>query len=676
MRWFDHLRLSRKLTLAFATVVALSTFMGGVALWRLATMNAATTTIAGDVLPSVQQLGEYRHALTQYRVHVRDHLLALDDAQRDAAERGIAAQRDTLRRARAAFGARMGADADRRMAAALDTEAARAEAVVPALLAKSRANDVMGAARDFAAFETAVLRVDALLARGVHANARQADEARREARHTYEVARATTLAGALVCVLLGVFLTRSIVRAVAEPVADVTRRLERLARGEADESGTSRAVGRADEVGELLAACDGVAAAQREFAGVAAQLGAGDTSVTVTPRGAADVLGHALVRLRDTLDALVTDLGTLADGAREGRLAVRAEAGRYAGAFRAVVAGVNDTLEAVVVPMRETTAVLERVAARDLTARVRGSYQGDHARVQQALNSALDALATTLAAIQAGGEQVTAASGEIAAGSQALALNANEQAAGVEEISASLQELSGSAARTADEAGGARALAGQARGSVAAGTAEMRRLVETMTALQRTSTETTRIVKTIDEIAFQTNLLALNAAVEAARAGDAGRGFAVVAEEVRALAQRSAEAARQTAALIEGGVRQTDASATLAASVERTLSAADAQVAQVADVLAAVAETSGRQRDGVTQIAAAVDQIGTVTQRVASTSEESAAAGAELSAQAERMQGVVATFTLGAATEHATAPAASDRFVFRAERRRAGHSVN
>ena len=646
MSWFTRLRLRAKLTAAFGAVIAISTLAGVLALWQLSAVNGITTTVARDVLPSVQRYGEYRHALTQFRVHVRDHLLALDEAGRARAEKGIAAQRDTLLRARTALETSATSGAAKATIAALTTASGRAERLVPPLVAKSRANDVMGATRDFELFEVEALRADSIVARTVTEASRRGTEASADAATTYTIALWTTIFGVALCAALGLFATRMILARVAEPVAAVTRSLEKLARGEVDAvSATTRATSH-DEIGELLLACAGLAASQREFAAAATALGAGDTAVTVTPRGAHDALGQALARLRDTLAGLVSDLGALVTAARDGRLDNRGDAARYEGAFRAVVAGVNDTLEAVVAPMRETTQVLERVAARDLATRVRGDYRGDHARVKDALNGALDAIGATLAEVRAGSQEVTAASNGIAGGSQALATSASEQAAGVQEIAASLQELTTAAARTAEEAGGAQAVAAQARSGVAASTTEMHRLAETMAQLQRTANETTRIVKTIDEIAFQTNLLALNAAVEAARAGDAGRGFAVVAEEVRALAQRSAEAARNTATLIEQSVQSTHASATLVATVERTLASADQQVVKVADVLEAVAGTSARQRDGISQVSRSIHHIGTLTQNVASTSEESAAAGAELSAQAERMQQLVEQFAL------------------------------
>ncbi len=645
-RRFHDLPLRIKLTAGFGLLIGISTVFGAIALWQLSAVNGVTTTVARDVLPSVQRYGQLRHSLTQYRVHVRDHLLALDDETRDRAEKGIAAQRDTLAQARTSLAtAARGAD-DRAQIEALSSAVAAAEALVPPLVAKSRANDVMGATADFQRFEAQALKADEIVAKRVTENSARADAASAGAATTYTVALWTTLLGAGLCIAVGVVLTRVIIAKVATPVGAVTKALESLARGEVAGATTSITWTARDEIGALLDACSAVATAQREFADVATRLGAGDTSVAVAPRSEGDVLGQALARLRTTLDGLVRELGTLAAGAAEGRLDSRGDAARYDGAFRSVVAGVNDTLEAVVAPMRETTAVLEQVAARDLAVRVEGSYRGDHARVKDALNSALDAIAQALNDVRAGAEEVTAASGEIAGGSQALAASASEQAAGVEEIAASLQELSTGAARTADEASGAREVAASARAGVAESSQEMHRLAETMAELQRTAHETTRIVKTIDEIAFQTNLLALNAAVEAARAGDAGRGFAVVAEEVRALAQRSAEAARNTAALIEQSVQRANQSATLVASVGRTLGSADVQVVKVAEVLDAVAGTSARQRDGIAEVSRAVEQVGHVTQSVASTSEESAAAGAELSAQAERMQQLVEQFRL------------------------------
>jgi methyl-accepting chemotaxis protein len=205
---------------------------------------------------------------------------------------------------------------------------------------------------------------------------------------------------------------------------------------------------------------------------------------------------------------------------------------------------------------------------------------------------------------------------------------------------------------TAANAKEARSMADAARACVVAGTDSMGRLSTAISSIKTSSDQTARIVKTIDEIAFQTNLLALNAAVEAARAGDAGRGFAVVAEEVRALAIRSAEAARTTAALIEDSVRNTDNGVSLNAEVTASLHEIGRHVADVTEVIGGIAARGEAQNGDVRQISEAVTALNSITQQVAANAEESASASEELASQSVALSTMIGTFRISSTTSH------------------------
>jgi methyl-accepting chemotaxis protein len=252
------------------------------------------------------------------------------------------------------------------------------------------------------------------------------------------------------------------------------------------------------------------------------------------------------------------------------------------------------------------------------------------------------ALSRLVETLDRGSAQVNAAANQVSTASQSLAQGSGEQAASIEETGSSLEEMASMTKRNAENAQKANDLAKQARNAADKGAADMQEMGSAMQAIKISSDDIAKIIKTIDEIAFQTNILALNAAVEAARAGEAGMGFAVVAEEVRNLAQRSAQAAKETAGKIEGAISKTGQGVAISTKVAATLIEIVAKVRQVDELVAEVAGASHEQTQGITQINTAVGQMDKVTQSNAASAEESAAAAEELNSQAATMKQSVA----------------------------------
>jgi methyl-accepting chemotaxis protein len=242
----------------------------------------------------------------------------------------------------------------------------------------------------------------------------------------------------------------------------------------------------------------------------------------------------------------------------------------------------------------------------------------------------------------AGAGQTTSAAAQVSTSSQSLAEGSGEQAASIEETSSSLEELSSMTKRNADNSQKANELSKQTHAAADQGVLDMQQMNVAMQAIKVSSDDIAKIIKTIDEIAFQTNILALNAAVEAARAGEAGMGFAVVADEVRNLAQRSAQAAKETAMKIEGAITKTAQGVGLSGKVSEALNDIVSKARQVDELAAEVAGASQEQTQGITQITVAIGAMDKVTQSNAATAEESAAAAEQLSAQAETMKQSVA----------------------------------
>ncbi len=357
-------------------------------------------------------------------------------------------------------------------------------------------------------------------------------------------------------------------------------------------------------------------------------------------------LMHSMENMSKNIRSMADDANLLVDAAKNGRLKTRANAEKHQGTYRTIVEGVNETLDAVINPVNEAMEVMGRLANKDLTSRVKGIYKGDLDLFKTNINLAAGNLEDSLVQVDMAVEQISSASGQISSGSQTLAEATGEQASSLEEVSSSIEEINSLTSNNADNSKQGLLLTDQAVQSVDEGNIAMTKMSNAMASILQSSQETGKIIKTIDEIAFQTNLLALNAAVEAAHAGEAGKGFAVVAEEVKNLALRSAEAAKNTSNLIEGSTKNAELGAKIVDQVAQSFVEIKEKFAKVKNIVNEIAASSEEQTQGIQQVNTAIQEMNKVTQQSAANAEESASAAEELNGQAAELQNMVAQFNL------------------------------
>jgi len=446
-----------------------------------------------------------------------------------------------------------------------------------------------------------------------------------------------------------------------------------------------------NEIGDLARSFESMAASIREQAESSLRIAHGDLAAQFTERSDRDILARNMNAVINNLRGLVAETGRLTAAANQGDFSARGDAGQFPGGFGKVVDGMNATLDAAIAPLQNLTAILRRLAEGDLGARAIGNYQGDHAKIRDSLNAMAETLqeyiaeiALILEALSAGdlnrevvgdyrgdfsrvkgslklivdslnsvisqldgaADQVAAGARQISETSGALAQGAAEQAETIDRIAGTVDELTDKTRQNAESATHARELAETARVWADKGNSRMAELATAMKAIDDSSADISRVIGVIDDIAFQTNILALNAAVEAARAGKHGKGFAIVADEVRNLAAKSANAARETMALIETSLKNVQSGAKVTDDAVAALRGIVESVEGTANAILRIEAASDEQTRGIASLTEGLERVRQVAQENTATSEESAAASAELSGQAQALKETVGNFTL------------------------------
>jgi methyl-accepting chemotaxis protein len=621
----DNVRFGGKLGAAFALILGCMAAIGFSAVWRLSSMAATTDEIASRALVRVYRVSAINASIASSRSAALEVLTGQQLHKPDVVAAGTKVLADTGNQLKAHIEAYLpiiAAPGEREVWEQLarqwqdyEKDQQRALSLAEDGLAGEAQWLLIG--EDGAKFEQLAATAERL----VDLNTRYAGQLRDEAQESAHHARMMVWGMLLACGILGTVIAMAMTRAITRPLGQTIGLLDRIGKGELDNPiDTSRR----DEIGELLAGVASTQAALRERAESARRHAEEERQRAEVERQRAEADRRALGEVQQVIAAVVS-----------GDLDHRLETAGKTGFAEQLAVNINNLVDNVAGVVHGVQRIVESANNGDLTQRMPVEQRsGLELRIGTGINQLVDDFGAIVARVKHAAQEVSLGSGEISTGNLSLSRRTEEQASSIEETAASMEQLTSSVKQNADNARRANALAIEARSRAEHGGASVGSAISAMHGINASSRKIADIIGVIDEIAFQTNLLALNAAVEAARASEQGRGFAVVAAEVRNLASRSADAAKEISALIRDSVVRVEEGTRLVNESGSTLEELVLAVKRVGDIIAEISSASDEQSNGIGQVGKAIAQMEGLTQQNAALVEQAAAASQSLAQQA------------------------------------------
>ncbi|MDV3428922.1 MAG: methyl-accepting chemotaxis protein [Bacillota bacterium] len=359
-----------------------------------------------------------------------------------------------------------------------------------------------------------------------------------------------------------------------------------------------------------------------------------------------DKIIPASIEMMKSIKNLIDESNMISGSAANGNLSVRGDEGKFEGAYLQVITGLNATMEAISIPLQNAKKTIDEMAEGNLNKYMDGNYKGEYAEIKDSLNRTINAFNRIIRDINNTAEQVANGSNQVSYGSQVLSDGSFRQTGSIEELNLSITNIAKETKENAESAGQASKLSLIAKEKADQGNLQMNEMLSSMEDIKRSSADIAKVINVIDDIAFQINMLAINASIEAARAGQYGNGFAVVAEEVKNLAARSAEAAKETAEHIESSIVKVNTGTEIAYETSEFLKQIVEKAASASCLVEQISMASNRQAEAIMEINKGIEEVSSVIQTNSATAEQSAIASEELSSQAQSLKNMVKNFKL------------------------------